>query len=369
MNKILRMTGVVAAMALFSAYGSAQYYGAIRVMINGQPVMFNEGQPTMINGRVLVPLRGVFENMGAYVHWTEATRTVEATKGPTDVMLRIGDPVATVNGRRVSLDVPPLLIADNTMVPLRFVSEALGADVTWDNPNQTVLITTNGAAAYNPPPVVYNPPTDYNPPPTTYYPGQGSYSTTQTYGMHTALPANTIIPASLDTPLSSSRSAVGDRFSATINGGVNGYYGGIPAGSRVEGHVAYVRPRVGNQPGVLQLQFDQLRLPNGTAVPIDGTIASMDNSSVIRNPDGTLTINPSRAPSSSQTPVYVGLGAGAGVVLAAITHGNTITDALLGGALGYLFGQYQQTNQRASNVSLGRGTQIGVLLNQPLMLP
>src|SRR5579864_5191112 len=106
MNKVLRTTGVVAAVALMSAYGSAQYYSAIHVTVNGQPVMFNNAQPRMINGRVLVPLRGVFENMGAYVHWFDATKTVEATKGSTDVLLRIGDTVAQVNGRPVNLDVP-----------------------------------------------------------------------------------------------------------------------------------------------------------------------------------------------------------------------------------------------------------------------
>ena len=368
MNKLLRTTGAVAALALLSAYGSAQY-GAIRVMINGQPVMFTEAQPTMINGRVMVPMRGVFENLGANVHWFEATRTVEANKGATDVQLQIGNSVARVNGNPVTLDVPPLIVADTTMVPLRFVSESLGADVTWDNPNQTVLITTNNIA-YNPPPTTYNPPpVVYNPPPSTYYPGSGSYTTTQTYGMHVALPANTVIPATLDRSLSSSRSMQGTTFTATVNNGVNGYYGGIPNGSKVDGHVVYASPKVGNQPGVLQLAFDDIRLPNGTTVPIDATVSPLDNGSVVSNADGTFSVAPSRRPNSNQTPVYAGIGAGAGVVLATITHGNVLTDALVGGALGYLFGQTQYGNQSANNVYLRRGTQIGVLLNQPLMLP
>src|SRR2546423_638992 len=367
MNKLLRTTGIAAAVTLLSAYGSAQYYGAIRVMVNGQPVMFNDAQPRMINGRVMVPLRGVFENMGANVHWFEATRTVEATKGPTDVLLNIGNSIARVNGRPVTLDVPPLLIADNTMVPLRFVSEALGADVSWDNQAQTVLITTNGIA-YNPPPPGYNPAPVYNPSP--YNPNQTYTSTTtQTYGMHVALPANSVIPATLDTPLNSTTSRIGDPFTATVQSGVNGYYGGIPAGTRVEGHVAYVRRQMGRDPGVLQVAFDRLRLPDGTAVPIDATVTSLDANTVIRNPDGTLAANPSRTAQPGQAPVYVGLGAGAGAVLAILSHGNVLTDALIGGALGYLFHQYQQTQSRPGNVNLAPGTQMGVMLNQPLMLP
>src|ERR1051326_7591221 len=95
----------------------------INVIVNGQPVAFNGARPAMIGGRVLVPLRGVMEQLGAYVQWDAATRSVMANKSGTDLTLRIGDRNATVNGQNVTLDVPAQIISGSTMVPLRFVGE------------------------------------------------------------------------------------------------------------------------------------------------------------------------------------------------------------------------------------------------------
>lgn len=115
---------------------------ALSVTVDGDPVQFATIGPRMVGGRVLVPLRGVMEKIGAFVEWTAATRTVTASKGDIDLSLRIGDRTAIVNGRTVSLDVPGQIISGTTMVPLRFMGEALGADVTWDAPTQTVMISS-----------------------------------------------------------------------------------------------------------------------------------------------------------------------------------------------------------------------------------
>jgi len=116
----------------------------IQVTVNGQPVAFDQAGPQMMNGRVLVPLRGVMEQIGAYVQWDAASHTVTATKAGSNIQLRIGDRTATVNGQPVSLDVPAMIIGGSTMVPLRFVGESLGADVRWDAPSNTVAIITSG---------------------------------------------------------------------------------------------------------------------------------------------------------------------------------------------------------------------------------
>ena len=75
--------------------------------MEGNPVHFYGIQPEEVDGRVLVPLRGVFENLGANVHWTAATQTVTAERGDRSVRVQIGDHRAIVEGREVDLDVPP----------------------------------------------------------------------------------------------------------------------------------------------------------------------------------------------------------------------------------------------------------------------
>lgn len=103
----------------------------------------------VLGGRVLVALRGVFERLGATVDWEAATQTVLAVRGSIVVELQIGSRQARVNDRVVLLDVPARIIGARTLVPLRFVSEALGATVQWQEATRTVLIATGAAA---PPP-------------------------------------------------------------------------------------------------------------------------------------------------------------------------------------------------------------------------
>lgn len=129
--------------------------GTVRVFVDGEQVLFD--QPPIVQGsRVLVPLRGVFEKMGATVEWHPSTRTVLAAKGSTLVELRIGSRIAKVNDRPVTLDVPAMIVRGRTLVPLRFVSESMGALVQYQSENRTVLIWTSGQAGQppSPPPAV-----------------------------------------------------------------------------------------------------------------------------------------------------------------------------------------------------------------------
>lgn len=124
----------------------------INVSVDGNPVQFQGVAAQAVNGRVLVPLRGVLERMGAFVGWDAANRTVIAQRGDRDVSLPIGSRTAKVNGRDVQLDVPAIVMSGTTMVPLRFVGEALGADVTWNAATRTVEIMSQGEAAVVQPP-------------------------------------------------------------------------------------------------------------------------------------------------------------------------------------------------------------------------
>lgn len=137
-NLQIRILTGTAALVAFCASAIAQ----IRVEVDGNPVRFSDAQPRMVDGRVLVPLRGVLEHMGANVFWDPSRRLVTARQGQRDISLYIGQRSAQVDGRTVSLDVPAMIMGGSTMVPLRFMSESLGADVMWLSSSRTVRIET-----------------------------------------------------------------------------------------------------------------------------------------------------------------------------------------------------------------------------------
>lgn len=136
---------ILALVPVIPAAGQA----AVRVFVDGDQVVFDQ-PPIIVGARVLVPLRGIFEKMGATVVWIPATRTVRAQRGATSVELQIGSTTARVNGNPVTLDVPAQIVGGRTLVPLRFISESLGASVVYDPAARTVQITT-GAAGPPPP--------------------------------------------------------------------------------------------------------------------------------------------------------------------------------------------------------------------------
>ena len=112
----------------------------ITVNVNGQLVNFDQ-PPIIIDGRTLVPLRAIFEALGATVEWKGDTQTVTSKKGSTNVSLSIDSKTMYKNGKATTLDVPAQLINDRTLVPARAVAEAFGCDVDWDSDTKTVTIT------------------------------------------------------------------------------------------------------------------------------------------------------------------------------------------------------------------------------------
>lgn len=122
---------------LFTLVGTV--HAGPRVILDGRELSFDV-PPAVENGRTLVPLRSIFEALGASVQWDATTQTVTATKGDVAIHLVIGGQ-AKRNGVPVALDVPAKVIDGRTMVPLRFVSEAMGADVVWNGDTQTITIS------------------------------------------------------------------------------------------------------------------------------------------------------------------------------------------------------------------------------------
>ncbi|MGI6551887.1 MAG: copper amine oxidase [Clostridia bacterium] len=112
----------------------------IVVFLDGNRVYFDV-PPLLEKGRTLVPLRAIFEALGAEVGWDEASRTVTAVKPEVSLSLQIDSTRALVNDREMTLDVPARVVEGRTLVPLRFVGEALGASVDWD-PKKIIHIYT-----------------------------------------------------------------------------------------------------------------------------------------------------------------------------------------------------------------------------------
>ncbi len=133
----------------------------VTVTINGRPFSLNPG-PVERTGRVFVPLRGVFERLGAGVVYSAGT--INATKDGTTMSLHIGSTQATVNGQPQILDVAPFIIGATTYVPLRFIAQALGANVGYDESTRVVAIEMAHQLPPQPPPPV-RPPAPRPPPP------------------------------------------------------------------------------------------------------------------------------------------------------------------------------------------------------------
>lgn len=111
----------------------------VKVLVDNQEIYFDV-PPAIENGRALVPLRAIGEALGALVTWEERSKTVIMAKGNITIKLIIGNNIAYKNTEKVILDAPAKIIRDRTIVPLRFVSEALGAKVRWDSASRLINI-------------------------------------------------------------------------------------------------------------------------------------------------------------------------------------------------------------------------------------
>jgi len=111
----------------------------ISVYIDGQKQSYSE-QPVIKNGSTLVPMRAIFETLGAEVNWNQAEHTIFAKKDCIDVVLKIGSNSAIVNRVKKDISVPAQLIKNKTFVPLRFIAQSLGADVNWNGLTRTITI-------------------------------------------------------------------------------------------------------------------------------------------------------------------------------------------------------------------------------------
>lgn len=123
----------------------------IKVTVNQAAVQFPDQRPIMDANRVLIPTRFVAQSLGGKVGYNSATKTVTIQQDSKTITLKLNSSKVTAGGKVVTLDVPAKVIKGRTMVPLRFVSEAMGATVDWQQARNLVAITT-GSVQTNPVP-------------------------------------------------------------------------------------------------------------------------------------------------------------------------------------------------------------------------
>lgn len=348
-NLISRKAARILGLITLTAMASIGLARPITVAVDGRNIEFSGTQPVKMGNTVMVPLRGVFERMGASVDWQESNQTVLAHRGNTRVELRVNDTTAYVNGKAMAVNRPAVVRNGSTLVPIRFISESLGAYVDWDETSSMVNISSD-------------------PNNRTYgnsgNTGKGGNDIDRT-SVISVQPKGSVVPVKLDSALDSKTSEVGDKFTATVDTNGNQDYFGLPQGTKIEGHVSFAQPKSGDTPGAIGLIFDRILLVDGRKVPIEATLIGLDKESV-DNRNGRIVAKVTDKKKEDMK--YVGTGAGAGALLAIVTKGNIITNSLIGGALGYLYQTLIGNKNDAKNVVLDRGTPLGVRMDQDVSI-
>ncbi|MBS5911287.1 stalk domain-containing protein [Paenibacillus macerans] len=156
-----RLGSALVSTALLSSVvvgaASAQSANNIHVVLNGVTQTFSQ-QPVQSNHVTLVPMRALFESLGAQIDYDTATGLITATKGADTIELKVNSTTAHKNGESITLETPAKLINGSAYVPLRFVGESFGAKVNWNKATSTIQIelpvqTESEQSSSNPAPI------------------------------------------------------------------------------------------------------------------------------------------------------------------------------------------------------------------------
>ena len=143
----IRCLTVLLALFVLMLFPTAAYAADIIVTIDGERITFDGQQPVIVDGRTLVPVRGVFEQLGFDVGWDGETRQATLASDSHTVVVTIGNAAFTTNGTSHTLDVPAQIIGGSTMLPLRAVLESVGYYLGWDDSTSTVIISAKPIVA------------------------------------------------------------------------------------------------------------------------------------------------------------------------------------------------------------------------------
>lgn len=137
MKKIAILAAIFLLTGLFSISSFAK--DEIKVIVSGTKVDFDVA-PQIIDGRTMVPVRAIFEAMGAIVTWDDESKTAMGEKLGRTVELTVGEKKADYSGKKVAMDASPIIKDGRVLVPARYASEGFGYEVLWVQEENTVLI-------------------------------------------------------------------------------------------------------------------------------------------------------------------------------------------------------------------------------------
>ncbi len=115
----------------------------VKITIDGNALASLDVPPVIINERTMVPARAVFENIGCDIAWNESTQEVYIMHNTDLIVLKIDSNEGTKNGTPFYMDTPAKIVNDRTLIPVRAVSEAINCQVGWDDVTRTVSISTS----------------------------------------------------------------------------------------------------------------------------------------------------------------------------------------------------------------------------------
>ncbi|MBQ2897902.1 MAG: copper amine oxidase N-terminal domain-containing protein [Clostridia bacterium] len=143
MKKIIALVLAIVLCTSFAAFAQPVFDESmnVTVVLDGKTLEFDQ-KPLVEDGRTLVPVRKIFESLGATVDYDEATETVISRKGNLIIVMQIDNDVMFVNGIPVKLEVPAREVNWRTLVPLHAISDAMDVDVSWDEVSQTATLTS-----------------------------------------------------------------------------------------------------------------------------------------------------------------------------------------------------------------------------------
>ncbi|HEU4962815.1 MAG TPA: stalk domain-containing protein [Bacilli bacterium] len=149
--------GVVTALTLLLPFATGERAQAIELAAVTQPKvtieldgyrLATDPEPMTYNGRTMVPFRAFAEALGFDVEWVPETRRIVAKQEQLEVLLQVGNKTATVNGEKMTLDAEPVIFSGRTMIPARFLSEAVGVQVEWQAEERKVVLTSQERALH-----------------------------------------------------------------------------------------------------------------------------------------------------------------------------------------------------------------------------
>ncbi len=137
------MKKFLVSVCMLTFLSGAAVFGAddgITLNVDGEELVCDVA-PQIIDGRTMVPVRAIFEAVGADVSYDGETKTVTAVKEDTTVVMTVDSSTETINGEEVAMDTSPVIVDGRTLAPARYVAEAFGYSVSWDGDTKTVSIT------------------------------------------------------------------------------------------------------------------------------------------------------------------------------------------------------------------------------------